>query len=94
MRDDPPSNLPGPTRRTLLRTTGETAAAAVIAGCAPGQATSATGQSSAPPAVAGAVPVTLRINGRARSLRIGPRTTLLGCMPPRGRRAGRGQEGL
>src|SRR5262245_50109871 len=32
MHDDPPPTPPNPTRRTFLRTTGETAAAAVIAG--------------------------------------------------------------
>jgi hypothetical protein len=34
------------------------------------------------PNIAGAVPITLRINGKERSLRIDPRTTLLD-LPPR-----------
>ena len=84
MRDDPsPSN---PTRRAFLRTTGDTAAAAVIAACAPAQANSTPGQSAAAaatadgPNVAGAVPVTLRINGKEQRLLVDPRTTLLDCV--------------
>jgi xanthine dehydrogenase YagT iron-sulfur-binding subunit len=86
MRDDPPSGLPNPTRRAFLRTTGETAAAAVIAGSAPAQAGNTAGHSAPPaagadgPAVEGAVPVTLRINGKDRQLHIDPRTTLLDCI--------------
>ncbi len=86
MHDDPPAPAPDPTRRTFLRTTGGTAAAAVLAGCSATQASTAAGPSAAPaagadaPAIAGAVPVTLRINGKDRQLRIDPRTTLLDCI--------------
>src|SRR5438128_918356 len=79
MRDDPPSNPSNPSRRAFLRTTGDTAAAAVIAVCAPAHT---AGQSAAPaarvdgPNIAGAIPVTLRINGKDRQLRVDPRTTL------------------
>ena len=76
-----PDDLP-PTRRTFLRTTGSTAAAAVMAGCAPGQA-STTEPSAAladGPTIEGAVPITLRINGKDRQLRVDPRTTLLDCI--------------
>ena len=84
MRDDQPSGS-NPTRRAFLLNTGETAAAAVIAACAPAQA-SAAGPSGAPTATAdgpnieGAVPITLRINGKDRQLRVDPRTTLLDCI--------------
>ena len=86
MRDNPHSSPSNPTRRAFLRTTGDTAAAAVIAACAPGQAHSAPRQSASDaasadaPEVAGTVPVTLRINGKDHQLRIDPRTTLLDCI--------------
>src|SRR5438552_5535519 len=86
MRDDPQSSLSNPTRRAFLRTTGDTAAAAVVAACAPAHADSAPGQSGSAAATAdgpnsaGAVPITLRINGKDHSLRIDPRTTLLDCI--------------
>ncbi len=88
MRDDPPSGPSKPTRRSFLRTTGSSAAAALIAARVPASPTVVPGQK--PPDAAGAgmdvphiegtVPVTLRINGKDRSLRIDPRTTLLDCI--------------
>ena len=86
MRDDPQSAPSHPTRREFLVNTGGTAAAAVIAGCASTQPNSTAGQSGlpAPPADGprqdGAVPITLRINGKDRHLHIDPRTTLLDCL--------------
>jgi len=86
MRNDSPSSPSNPTRRAFLRATGGTAAAAVMAGYAPGQRDSTAGQSTAPaavaggPNIAGAIPVTLRINGQDRRLRVDPRTTLLDCI--------------
>jgi len=86
MRDDPRSSASNPTRRAFLRTTGDTAAAAVVAACAPAHADSAPEQSGSAaatadgPNIAGAVPVTLRINGKDRPLRVDPRTTLLDCI--------------
>jgi xanthine dehydrogenase YagT iron-sulfur-binding subunit len=86
MREDPSSSSSNPTRRAFLRTTGDTAAAAVIAAYAPAHADGAAGQSALPaaiadrPNIAGAVPVTLRINGKDRQLRVDPRTTLLDCI--------------
>src|SRR5436190_13218660 len=86
MRDDQPSNPSNPTRRAFLRTTGSTAAAAVIAGCGQAQA-NRTAESSGSaeafadgPNVQGAVPITLRINGKDRQLRVDPRATLLDCI--------------
>jgi xanthine dehydrogenase YagT iron-sulfur-binding subunit len=84
MRDDPNSSPTNPTRRAFLRSTGDTAAAAVFAACAPDRAHSAPAQSDAStpdaPDIAGAVPLMLRINGKDHQLRIDPRTTLLDCI--------------
>lgn len=72
-----------PNRRQFLVTAGSTVATGVIAAaCAPvGAATvSAAAADAAGPAIEGAVPITLRINGKDHSLRIDPRTTLLDCL--------------
>src|SRR5205807_1682711 len=67
------------------KTTGETAAA-VVAASASAHAGSSPGQGGPPaakangPSIAGAVPITLRINGKDHQLRIDPRTTLLDCI--------------
>src|SRR5713101_4713724 len=85
MQDDPPSGSSKPTRRAFLRTTGTSAAAAVVAASVPGSAVSAP-QAPSPAGVAdgphlqGAVPITLRINGKDHTLRVDPRTTLLDCI--------------
>jgi xanthine dehydrogenase YagT iron-sulfur-binding subunit len=85
MSDDPDPGPSKPTRRAFLRTTG-TAAAAVMAACAPAQPKITSGQSASPegiaegPNIEGAVPITLRINGKDRRLRVDPRTTLLDCI--------------
>lgn len=89
MSDDQLSSSSNPTRRAFLRTTGETAAAAVVATCAPAQALGSAGESNVAatnmdgPNSAGAVPLTLRINGKNHSLRVDPRTTLLDCIRER-----------
>jgi xanthine dehydrogenase YagT iron-sulfur-binding subunit len=86
MRDDPPSSPTNPSRRAFLRTTGSTAAAVVIAGCGSEQANSTAEPSGSAEAIAdepnieGAVPITLRINGKDHQLRVDPRTTLLDCI--------------
>jgi len=59
----------------FLWTTGGTAAAAALAVAAPGHANSTAG-----PNIEGAVPITLRINGKDGQLRVDPRTTLLDCL--------------
>src|SRR6185295_3621435 len=85
MPDDPRSGPSNPTRRAFLRTTGGTAAA-VIAGCAPAHRDDTPTKAGAPaviadgPNIEGAVPITLRINGKDRQLRVDPRTTLLDCI--------------
>jgi len=69
-----------PNRREFLLTMGSSAAAAVITGCAPlhpGEPHAAVADRSQ---VQGAVPITLRINGKDHHLRIDPRTTLLDCI--------------
>jgi xanthine dehydrogenase YagT iron-sulfur-binding subunit len=84
MRDDPQSD-PTHTRREFLRNTGGAAAAAVIGGSAP-VASSAAWQSGPAtasaegPSLEGAVPITLRVNGKDRQLRVDPQTTLLDCL--------------
>ncbi len=85
MRDDPLSGPSNPTRRTFLLTTGSSAAATIIAACVPAIAnTTAQSDSAAAsadgPNIKGAVPITLRINGKDHQLRIDPRTTLLDCL--------------
>jgi xanthine dehydrogenase YagT iron-sulfur-binding subunit len=86
MRDDNSQSGPtNPTRREFLVNTGSAAAAGVIGGYLPAHAAEA-GQSSSSaiePNIEGAVPITLRINGKDRQLRIDPRTTLLDCLRER-----------
>jgi len=83
--DDPKSRPPSPTRRKFLLTSGSSVAASLVAGYVPALAKSGAGESDSDPASAGpniegAVPITLRINGKEHSLRIDPRTTLLDCI--------------
>jgi xanthine dehydrogenase YagT iron-sulfur-binding subunit len=83
--DDPQSCSPNPTRRKFLLTTGSTVAATVVGAYAPTLANSATeasdsGSATVRPNIEGAVPITLRINGKDHQLRIDPRTTLLDCI--------------
>jgi xanthine dehydrogenase YagT iron-sulfur-binding subunit len=73
-----------PTRRKFLSTTGGTAAAAVMAPYASAEASHGVETLEAPAAEGTspgmAVPLTLRVNGKERQLRIDPRTTLLDCI--------------
>ena len=72
------------TRRTFLSTAGSSAAAAAMAAGAPLSNHAAELESPAAvadgPNIEGAVPVTLRINGKEHRLRVDPRTTLLDCV--------------
>lgn len=70
---------PNPNRRDFLTTMGSTAASAVFTGCATTRPDSKTAITDAP-TVHGAVPITLRINGKEHNLRIDPRATLLDCI--------------
>ena len=83
--DDPKSRPPSPTRRSFLLTSGSSEAAGLVAGYVPALAKDADMESdshstSAGPNIEGAVPLTLRINGKDHQLRIDPRTTLLDCI--------------
>ena len=83
MSDKQPSNPHNWTRRAFLSTTGSTAAATVIAAHVPLAANTseeARTPGASGPTIEGAVPITLRINGTDRQLRIDPRTTLLDCI--------------
>ena len=60
-------------------------AASMVAAYVPALANSASGESASAsagpgPNIEGAVPITLRINGKDHQLRIDPRTTLLDCI--------------
>ncbi len=83
MQDDPRSSPSNSTRRTFLGATGATVAA-LLAECVPANSVAEQGASlgatAKGPNIEGAVPVTLRINGKDRALRIDPRTTLLDCI--------------
>ena len=84
MPDDQESDLTHPTRRKFLQSTGSTAMALVIATSGPAHAseipTEGAPQGADGASIAGAIPITLRINGKDRQLRIDPRTTLLDCI--------------
>lgn len=86
MPDNPRSGRSDPTRREFLLTTGSTAAATFIGACVPVHADNASEQdgsavaSANGPNIEGGVPITLRINGKDRQLRVDPRTTLLDCI--------------
>jgi xanthine dehydrogenase YagT iron-sulfur-binding subunit len=84
MRDDSDARLPNLTRRAFLATAGSSTAAAAIAGCAPASSRTAgrgsPGAGADGPSIEGAVPVTLRINGKEQRLLVDPRTTLLDCV--------------
>src|SRR5947209_12188821 len=69
-----------PNRREFLLTMGSSAAAAVITGCAPLHPDEPRAVAAERLPRQGAVPITLRINGKEHHLRIDPRTTLLDCI--------------
>ena len=84
--DNPHSGSSGTTRRKFLKTTGSAAAATVMSAHMPAHASGdlAEGNTLAtlagPPEIEGAIPITLRVNGKEHQLRIDPRTTLLDCI--------------
>ncbi|MEO6027656.1 MAG: 2Fe-2S iron-sulfur cluster-binding protein [Candidatus Binatia bacterium] len=67
------------TRRSFL-STAVTAGAAAVVGRTASAAEPAASAPAARPVVAGALPVTLRVNGNTHDLRLDPRTTLLDCL--------------
>jgi len=59
---------------------GSSAAATVISGCATSRHDEPRAEAAHSPSIEGAVPITLRINGKDHQLRIDPRATLLDCI--------------
>jgi xanthine dehydrogenase YagT iron-sulfur-binding subunit len=84
MSDNPRSDQVNRSRRLFLKTSGTTAAAGVISAYLPAQANGAVEPTRETevdrPTFEGAVPITLRINGKDHKLNIDPRTTLLDCI--------------
>jgi xanthine dehydrogenase YagT iron-sulfur-binding subunit len=83
--DDPQSGPPDPTRRKFLLTTGSSVAASLVTAYVPALANSTAGENDPAltetgPTIEGAIPITLRINGKDHQLRIDSRTTLLDCI--------------
>ena len=84
--DNPHSGRAGTTRRKFLKTTGTAAAATVMSVHMPAQGSGGVAEGNTlatlagPPEIEGAVPITLRVNGKENQLRIDPRTTLLDCI--------------
>ena len=78
-KDDPVDQ----SRRKFLKSSGTTAAAGVFSAYIPAYASNVVETESrdvSPPTIEGAVPITLRINGKDHKLSIDPRTTLLDCI--------------
>jgi xanthine dehydrogenase YagT iron-sulfur-binding subunit len=84
MSDDSKSDQVDRSRRRFLKTSGTTAAAGVISAYLPAHASGAVDKVAQgeinQPTIEGAVPITLRINGKDHKLSIDPRTTLLDCI--------------
>jgi xanthine dehydrogenase YagT iron-sulfur-binding subunit len=80
MDDHEQSRPSDPSRREFLLTMGSSAAATVISGCATPRHEEPSAEVARWPNVEGAVPITLRINGKDHQVRIDPRTTLLDCI--------------
>jgi len=80
MDDHGQSKPSDPSRREFLLTMGSSAAATVLSGCATSGHDESRAEIADRPSVEGAVPITLRINGKDHQLRIDPRATLLDCI--------------
>jgi xanthine dehydrogenase YagT iron-sulfur-binding subunit len=80
MDDHGQSRPADPSRREFLLTMGSSAAATVISGCATSRHDEPRAEAAHSPSIEGAVPITLRINGKDHQLRIDPRATLLDCI--------------
>ena len=84
MSDNPKLDQVNRSRRTFLKSTGTTAAAGMISAYLPAHASGADEGLSenevTSTTIEGAVPITLRINGKDHKLNIDPRTTLLDCI--------------
>jgi xanthine dehydrogenase YagT iron-sulfur-binding subunit len=84
MLDETQVGQPNLSRRAFLSAAGSSAAVAAIVGCSPASTRAAERDTSTTvgdgPTIVGAVPLTLRINGKDHRLLIDPRTTLLDCL--------------
>ena len=84
MSDNPKLDQVNRSRRTFLKSTGTTAAAGMISAYLPAHASGAVEAAAeneiTSTIIEGAVPITLRINGKDYKLHIDPRTTLLDCI--------------
>jgi len=81
MADDAPARRPDLTRRAFLTAAAGASAASALAGCAPTSPAAPRAAAAVDdPPMAGAVPVTLRVNGKEQRIRVDPRTTLLDCL--------------
>ena len=82
MRDDSGSARRKLSRRAFLSSAGSSAAAVAIAGrvAMPAKAVEPDALENSAPSTAGAVPVTLRINGKEHRLEVDPRSSLLDCI--------------
>jgi xanthine dehydrogenase YagT iron-sulfur-binding subunit len=84
MSDNPKLDQVNRSRRTFLKSTGTTAAAGMISAYLPVHASGAVERTLekevTSTTIEGAVPITLRINGKDHKLNIDPRTTLLDCI--------------
>lgn len=77
MREHDPANKPGHSRRDFLRGSGVAAASAILTAPAVEAAEEINALQDNPAIVSGSVPVSLNINGKAHSVEIEPRCTLL-----------------
>src|SRR5260370_40675371 len=78
--DDRKSRPPSPTRRKFLLTSGSGVAASLVAAYVPASAKSTAGDidsdlTTGGPSIAGAVPITLRLNGKDPQMKSHPPTT-------------------
>lgn len=80
MPDQEQSKPQNPTHHEFLSTSESTAASTLIASYLPSTANASGETDATGPMIDGVVPITLRINGKDRQLRIDPRTTLLDCI--------------
>ena len=81
MAEDASARRPDLTRRAFLTAAAGASAASALAGCAPTSPAAPRAAAAVDdPPMAGAVPVTLRVNGKEQRIRVDPRTTLLDCL--------------
>lgn len=79
-KNDSRSGWPNPNRRQFLLTSGSTVAGLLAVASTPAAIEQESDTRAENPVVEGAVPLTLRINGKDHELRVDPRTTLLDCI--------------